>query len=325
MSRRVLIAGHWLGGEPSRRTALAALEEVGEGFTASAPDWEAELVPFGPGAAFAEALGGPECSRYSPIVLPLRGGATAQAGRMARDALDAGLIPVVEGGHSQDVDCGIGFIGGFTGTELSDSSRLERDLPAAIEKARLLLAGRDMIAAASTRRPLLGMASVLAVDPGLNARQEQDRRATALLARILADADGRSLPLAGDPPAATGGRAPGSGAGGGTAAMIGAIGGRIIDTGRLLRGIIALDERLESTDLVLVLEPDLHSPALADAFLDVLSGAASQRALPVVAIGRDSSLSAHERAEWGLNGQFLTEGRIPLRDAGKRIGRTWGR
>lgn len=324
MSRRVLIAGHWPDGEPERRAALAALTEVGEGFAASAPGWDAELVPFGPGEAFAEALARPECSRYAPIVLPDRGGATPEAGRAARLVLDEGLIPVVEGGHSAQVDCGIGFIEGFTGADLSDRSRLEADLPEALEEGRRILAGRDMIAAASTRRPLLGMASVLAVDPGLNARAEQDRKMTALLSRVLADVGTDLLPLAGERPAG-GGRAPGSGAGGGTAAMIGAIGGRIVDTGRLLRGLIGLDELLESADLVLVLEPALHSPSLADAFLDVLTAAASERALPVVAIGRDSSLSAHERAEWGLNGQFLTEGTIPLRDAGARIGRTWGR
>lgn len=324
MSRRVLIAGHWLGGEPACGTALAALTEVGGGFTAAAPGWEADLAPFGPAQVFAEALARPECSRYSPIILPERGGGTADAGRAARMTLDEGLIPVVEGGHSAQVDCGIGFIEGFTGADLSDASRLAEDLPAALEQARRILAGRDMIAAASTRRPLLGMASVLAVDPGLNAREEQDRTMTALLARILADAETRRLPLAGEREAG-GGRAPGSGAGGGTAAMIGAIGGRIVDTGRLLRGLTGLDERLDPAELVLVLEPALHSPHLSDAFLDVVTSAASQRALPVVAIGRDSSLSAHERAEWGLNGQFLTQGRIPLAEAGARIGRTWGR
>lgn len=107
--------------------------------------------------------------------------------------------------------------------------------------------------------------------------------------------------------------------------MVHAIGGRIIDTGLFLRTLLRLDERIADADLVVVFEAKLHSPNLSDAFLDVICDAAVQHALPVVAIGEESSLSAHERAQWGLNGQFITEGKLSLFQAGVRIAQTWGR
>lgn len=326
MTRRVLVAGHWSGGSPASPTALAALEEFGRGFLSSAVHWEVELIPFGPGSAFKEAVKGPGSSRYAPIVVPDDEHGSAWAGRKAREALESGLVPLLEGGHPHTLDCGIGFISSLSGIDVSDSSTLEQTLPRALSTARQILAGRDMIVAASTRRPLLGLSSVLAVDPELNARSVQDRGLTSLLTRLLSCSEEKSLPLLGSRTQSRGaGRIPGSGAGGGVGAMVHAIGGRIIDTGVFLRTLLRLDERIADADLVVVFEAKLHSPNLSDAFLDVISSAALQHALPVVAIGEESSLSAHERAQWGVNGQFITEGKLSLFQAGVRIAQTWGR
>lgn len=326
MKRRVLIAGHWSGGSPSSPTALAALEELSRGFLSAAAHWEVEMIPFGPGQAFQEAVSGARSSRYAPIVVPDDEQGSAWAGRKAREALESDLVPILEGGHPHSVDCGIGFISSLSGIEVSDPSTLEQTLPHALSTARKILAGRDMIAAASTRRPLLGMSSVLALDPELNARSVQDRGLTSLLTRLLSTSEEKTLPLLGTKPQPKGaGRIPGSGAGGGVGAMVLAIGGRIIDTGLFLRDFLRLDERIADAELVLVLEAKLHSPNLSDSFLDVICDAAAQHALPVVAIGAESSLSAHERAQWGLNGQFITEGKHSLFQAGARIAQTWGR
>lgn len=323
MSRRVLVAGHWTGGEPAAPTALAALGAVAEGFVEQAPHWQARIRPFGAGAAFAEALEGAREDSYRPILVPFDAASTLDAGRAAREALDAGLVPVVEGGHCDEVDCGLGFLQGLTGLDLSERAELEAALPEALRIGRDLLAGRDLVAAASTRRPLLGLASVLAVGVDLEARTTQDRALTSLLARALAEGRRPSLPLAGSGAAPAPGREPGSGAAGGAAAVIAAIGGRIFETGPFLRAATGLDAELEDCDLVIVLEPRLHSPSLSDRALDAITGAAAERALPVVALGVESSLSAPERAEWGLHGQFETLGSVGLKAAGARIARTW--
>ncbi|MBF0968576.1 MAG: glycerate kinase, partial [Actinomyces sp.] len=115
----------------------------------------------------------------------------------------------------------------------------------------------------------------------------------------------------------------GSGAGGGVGAIIAASGGRIVPTGVLLDDLLILDKALESADLVIVAEPELASPLLATSTLDSLTSAAAVHALPVVGCTVRSSLSHVERAEWGLHGVFETEARVTLREAGRRIARTW--
>ena len=74
---------------------------------------------------------------------------------------------------------------------------------------------------------------------------------------------------------------------------------------------------------MIVAEPELASPLLATSTLDSLTKAAGTHALPVVGCTVRSSLSHVERAEWGLHGVFETEARVTLREAGRRIARTW--
>ena len=102
-----------------------------------------------------------------------------------------------------------------------------------------------------------------------------------------------------------------------------AIGGRIVATGDLLARLTPLEAQLEEADLLIVAEPELASPLLAESTVDALTNAAATRALPVVGLTRRSSLSHVERAQWGLHGVFETEGSITLEDAGRRIARTW--
>ena len=115
----------------------------------------------------------------------------------------------------------------------------------------------------------------------------------------------------------------GSGAGGGAGAVIAAIGGRIVSTGDLLSSLLGLEEIIDGADLVIVAEPELSSPVLAESSLDCVTRAAATHALPVVAITHRSSLSHFEKAEWGLHGVFETEGSVTLEDAGRRVARTW--
>ena len=326
---RVLVAGAWIGGEPAAPSALAALDAVAEGFTRARPGWEAELLPFGPGRALVEALAQAPAHVFAPVVVGIEEASTRRAGLEARRILDAGLVPVIEGGHSIDVDAGLGFLSGFTGLDLEAGVGLGELLPRAIDEGRAILAGRDLIAAASTMRPLLGLASVLALTVGLDARDDQDRALTALLTRVLAAPARSSLPILGadgTPAESAGpGRLAGSGAAGGAAAMIAAIGGRLLATGDFLLAVEEADARLEGADLLILLQARLHSPELAESPITALSERAARFALPVVALGVESSLSGRERAEWGMHGQFLTGGSIRLEEAGARIARTWAR
>lgn len=323
---RVLVAGHWQGATPSHDpSAVAALGAVGEGFRAERGDWDVDLVPFGPSRAFTEALAGVPGHPWAPIVVEAWEATTGRAGEAALAALHAGLVPVVEGGHTIDVDAGLGFLGALLGEKVTRERVVAGDLGAALVRARRALAGRDLVAAASTTRPLLGLASTMAIGVDLGARPDQDRELTAALVRAYSTVGTghRGLPLAGggdvDPS-----RLPGSGAAGGAAAVVAALGGRIVPTGTFLADTLGLDGRAAECDLVVVLEPHLDSPRLAEALLDSITGAAAAHALPVVALGVDSTLSPHEAAQWGIHGVVTTPaGPEALRNAGSRIAHTW--
>lgn len=328
---RALIAGHWSGrGGRGGLPASAALALFARGFREAAPGWEAEAVPFGPGAAFAEAVSRAPARGLAPIPVGIEEASTRRAGEQVLGALEAGLVPVVEGGHSIDSDAGLGMLSALSGAELAgDAASIERDVPSALDAARRRLSGRDLVAAASTARPLLGMASVMALGVDLEPRPLQDRDITSALSRVFRSAGPArtALSLAGDPaPGRDPSRLPGSGAAGGAAAMILALGGRLVPTGDLLADVTDLGSRLDLADLVVVAEPLLHSPHLADATLDTVTRAAASRALPVVALGSESSLSAHEAAEWGIHGILVVrDSRDALVEGGRRVARTWAR
>lgn len=333
---RALVAGHWSGpGGRGGVPASAALAQVAAGFRAAAPGWEIDAVPFGPGEAFAQAVASSPARGLAPIPVGIEEASTRRAGERVLAALDAGLAPVVEGGHAIDSDAGLGLVSVLSGVDVRPTpASLDEDAARALALARARVAGADLIAAASTSRPLLGMSSVMAVGLDLEPRASQDRGLTAALGRMFRGARPLRplLPVAGEPagPASAAAtdpsRQPGSGAAGGAAAMILALGGRLVSTGALLADVTELGARLDRADLVVVTEPLLHSPHLADALLDTVTAAAAERALPVVAIGAESSLSAHEAAQWGLHGVLTVgAGGDALVEGGRRVARTWGR
>lgn len=229
----------------------------------------------------------------------------------------------VEGGHNSSPDCGAGFLEGLLDVPGIDPRHPEAFADAlTLAQSLVAEAGVDLVCAASTARPLLGLDSVLAVAPDLEPIEAQDTALTAALTQAFAHRPlGRHQLLDGADvhPA----RQRGSGAGGGLGAVIAAIGGRIVATGDLLSSLLGLEEMLDGADVVIVAEPELASPLLAESTLDCVTRAAATHALPVVAITRRSSLSHFEKAEWGLHGVFETEGSVTLEDAGCRVARTW--
>lgn len=279
-------------------------------------------VPFGTGPTFDEAVAALG-SQASFVRVPTQASSSREAGERVADALRNGGTVIVEGGHNSSPDCGAGFLEGLLDVPSIDPRQPET-FADALTRAQSLVAeaGVDLVCAASTARPLLGLDSVLAVAPNLEPIEAQDTALTAALTQVFAHRPlGRHQLLDGADvhPA----RQRGSGAGGGVGAVIAAIGGRIVSTGDLLSQLLDLDDMLESCDLVIVAEPELSSPLLAESTLDCVTRAAATHALPVVAITHRSSLSHFEKAEWGLHGVFETGGSVTLEDAGRRVARTW--
>ena len=317
--RRVVVAGGWDGARPLLPTGVA-LEQIGRGLRAGGDGLDVVLVPFGSGPTFDEAVAACR-SQASFVRVPTEASSTRQVGERVAAALGEPRV-VVEGGHGASPDCGLGFLAGLLGVAESDVSG--EGLGPALTRAEDMLgaSGTDLVCAASTPRPLLGFDSVLAVAPDLNPIEEQDTSLTGNLMQAFAHRPlGRRLLL--EDSKAHPGRMWGSGAGGGVGAVIAAIGGRIVGTGEVLADLTRLGAALTPADLVIVVEPELSSPLLAQSTMDTITNAAAELALPVVAVTVRSSLSRYERAQWGLHGVFETEARITLEEAGRRIARTW--
>ena len=317
--RRVVVAGRWDGARPLLPTGVA-LEQIGRGLRAGGDGLDVVLVPFGSGPTFDEAVAACR-SQASFVRVPTEASSTRQVGERVAAALGEPRV-VVEGGHGASPDCGLGFLAGLLGVAESDVSG--EGLGPALTRAEDMLgaSGTDLVCAASTPRPLLGFDSVLAVAPDLNPIEEQDTSLTGNLMQAFAHRPlGRRLLL--EDLQAHPGRMWGSGAGGGVGAVIAAIGGRIVGTGEVLADLTRLGAALTPADLVIVVEPELSSPLLAQSTMDTITNAAAELALPVVAVTVRSSLSRYERAQWGLHGVFETEARITLEKAGRRIARTW--
>ena len=319
--KRVVVAGRWDGGAPASPTG-EALGAIRRGVAAGAPETTVVTVPFGTGPTFDEAVAALG-SQASFVRVPTRVSSSRETGERVADSLRNGGTVIVEGGHNSSPDCGAGFLEGLLDVPGIDPRHPEA-FADALTRAQSLVAeaGVDLVCAASTARPLLGLDSVLAVAPDLEPIEAQDTALTASLTQAFAHRPlGRQQLLDGADvhPA----RQRGSGAGGGVGAVIAAIGGRIVATGDLLSSLLGLEEMLDGADLVIVAEPELASPLLAESTLDCVTRVAATHALPVVAITHRSSLSHFEKAEWGLHGVFETEGSVTLEDAGRRVARTW--
>lgn len=279
-------------------------------------------VPFGTGPTFDEAVAALD-PQASFVRVPTDASSSREAGERVADSLRNGSAVIVEGGHNSSPDCGVGFLEGLLGAPGINPWQPEA-LADALTRAQALVsdAGVDLVCAASTARPLLGLDSVLAVAPNLEPIEAQDTALTAALTQAFAHRPlGRHQLL--DGPDVHPARQRGAGAGGGVGAVVAAIGGRIVSTGDVLSQLLRLDDLVSGADLVIVAEPELASPVLAESTLDCITRAAATHALPVVAITRRSSLSHFEKAEWGLHGVFETEGSVTLEDAGRRVARTW--
>ena len=312
------ITGYW-GQENDPAPVLRALAQ---GFLAGAPSWEVSSSPFGPGRAFAEAMEGDQ--RFCVLSVG-DGDSLHEAGQRFREVLAEGKVPVLEGGHLQATDGGMSFLEGISGAKRQANESLEAWFARAIEHAQNAVSGREFYAAYSTSRPLFGPSSTLALEPDLSLRDSGDTAFNRRWAELLHKTMRPQLAVSGQSASVVEpGRLPGSGASGGAAAIVGLLGGRLVSDGDFLLHHTDCESFIEASDLVIICEPELHSPALAESSLNLLTEIASRSAIPVLAIGTHSTLSAHERAQWGIHG-ILVDETGNLDALGYRAARTWAR
>lgn len=312
------ITGHW-GQENDPAPVLRALAQ---GFLAGAPSWEVSSLAFGPGRAFADAMEGDQ--RFCVLSVG-DGDSLHEAGQRFREVLAEGKVPVLEGGHLTATDGGVSFLEGISGAKRKANESLEAWFARAIEHAQNVVSGREFYAAYSTSRPLFGPSSTLALEPDLSLRDTGDTAFNRRWAELLHKTVRPQLAVSGQSASvAEPGRLPGSGASGGAAAIVGLLGGRLVPDGDFLLHHTNCERFIEASDLVIICEPELHSPTLAESSLDLLTEIASRSAIPVLAVGVHSTLSAHERAQWGIHG-ILVDETGNLDALGYRAARTWAR
>lgn len=319
----------------TRPNTAQAHEAIGRGIHAHTANVTISTMPFGQGQDFVAA-----CALASPDALiepiPLEMQDAYELGQRVSCAIRAGQKVILEGGHNLDVTLWASFLEGSLGREKGAILRRthhhdqwecdEETARDAIGELYRQWGSRLPIFACSTQRPLVGLSSVMAVDRDLATRQDIDPSHAFAVRRIFLSVREGILPSlnltnhgATDPASL-----PGAGAGGGIAALMATLGAPLHETGQYLSSTLNLVERMKDTDLVVVTEPALHSPALAQACMDSLTTAAAQWGIPVVAIALDSSLSRHELAQWGLHGALLTADTAEaLEHIGQRLAHTW--
>lgn len=228
------------------------------------------------------------------------------------------------------------------------------------ERARGLLAGRGIVLALADTLPLGGMsgagqALTALTDLAPEVIQELDRQACSQ-ASALASGASRGAPGPGALPliqAASGGAdaevgpggqprpsAWGTGAGGGAAMVLRALGARALPGARVAAGLLGLDAAVEDVDVVVTAVGEAYD-ILADSVPEVVGAAASRLALPAIVVAGVSAVPRGELAGAGIVSQYaLTDPGAPggqwfdggaasivqrLEAVGERLARTWSR
>ncbi|WRS29548.1 glycerate kinase [Actinomycetaceae bacterium MB13-C1-2] len=356
----------WLANEPNiegrPEANVRALQGIVEGIRASVDasvgaSLQLRLLPFGPASAFVEALAqdGAISGNFRHIVSGRREASSVGIGSELRDLGDFKGTVLVEGGHSWSHDWGMGLLGALAGEPLLSLDDSSAKLEAAVESARSTLAGRTIVVASSTSRPLLGVGGTGYVAPDLSLRQNyssgsEHEKAISRWAQVLKGASQRTVDalrainltpiesrirteIAGPGPVSPSPVAAavdptlleGSGVAGGSGALLAALGVPIRSTWETLSTLSQLPKLVGEADLIVAVEPHLDSPNLVDSALRKVCALASLDAVPVVAVATQSSLSGPERADIGLHGVSLIRAgtRDPFVDVGRRIAQTW--
>lgn len=300
-----------------RDEAGTAYLDVGAVLGDATGDDAARLAAHGSSAGAGELLAEVVRSGARRVVVGVGPVGVHDAGRGALDAL-ATLLPVGERGG---------------------------DVPATVRALRARLRDVDLLVAAGTETPLVGLHGAGAllsrrsgIDPAAAQRVEQQvADHVARLDEVLADA-GSSLLVSGDQ--RRGSRRPHSGAGGGLALLLAALGARVLPGAAVVAELTDAGPAVDGVDLVLTGTAVLDGAALADGVPAVVGRHALRTGVPVVALGNEVLISRREIAGTGLTAVYPVRDPAPpgrpaaiapggleeaLADRSARVARTWSR
>lgn len=208
---------------------------------------------------------------------------------------------------------------------------------------RRRFAGVDLVAAYDVDVPLLGLhgaSAVTAVTKGATPEQAQGlERALSRWAARVADAGlaGARRDLLAPGAGRGAAQLPGSGAGGGIAFALGALGARLVDGARVVAQEVALQAAVQDSDLVVTGTRTLGGDAVHAGVVPTVAGAAASAAVPVVVLAGEVQLGRREWASAGIAGVYALADRPTqveelqrdpagaLAARARRVARTWSR
>lgn len=285
----------------------------------------------------AHLLGAPEDDAAAALA---EHGGSAGVGDLVAAAIAAGVTRVVLGvGEVAVHDAGAGALRALAGVAAATP------LPEVVAAARAAVAGVEIVVATTTELPLLGLSGAGAATagrPGIDAAlaQRLERGIAGAVAEIEAAAVlPRSL-LAGmhEAPARRLSRAPGSGAGGGVALALAAIGARLLPGAGVVAVETGLARAISDVDLVLTACSVLDGAAIASGVPGAVGGAALTSLVPVVAVAPSVLTSRRDLSGTGVEAVYpLLDPAAPgadvqpeplptaLSQRASRVARTWSR
>lgn len=250
-------------------------------------------------------------------------GSSEGVGALLSAALASGAGRVVVAlGPAAVRDGGAGLLGalglaapalrsGLAGLALLGSGDLD-----ALAGLRARLGGVDLVAACVGDLPLLGPRGVLADVPGvpdvqgqgsIGRAQAAGARYVAELARVVRGVPGTrvALPVLGGAasPVPTG-HTPRSGAGGGIAVAVEALGGRLLPGVEVMADAVGLAGEVVAAELVVVAVTALDGDELHDGVAGVVGRAAREAGVPVVVLAGRVEASRRELAAAGVAGAY---------------------
>lgn len=274
----------------------------------------------------------------------------ALAGRQAREGTTRGLGEVLaaalEATGADDV-----LIAGLARGAVHDGGAGLLDGLGGPRAAFGLMAGRELVLALADDAPLGGMngaGQALTALSDLSAQQAQDldRRACARARRILVELAAPrvgALPVIATPQGTSpmvSVTARGTGAAGGAALVLRALGARALPGPRLMARLVGLASAARRAELIITTAGEVYDVP-ADGLTAVVGSAATELALPAVLVAGRAAVPRAELAGAGIVGVYALEaaggsggawdrggsravaGRVE--DMGRRLARTWSR
>ena len=274
----------------------------------------------------------------------------ARAGREAREGTTRGLGEVLaaalEVTGADDV-----LIAGLARGAVHDGGAGLLDGLGGPRAAFGLMAGRELVLALADDAPLGGMngaGQALTALSDLSAQQAQDldRRACARARRILVELAAPkvgALPVIATPQGTSpmvSVTARGTGAAGGAALVLRALGARALPGPRLMARLVGLASAARRAELIITTAGEVYDVP-ADGLTAVVGSAATELALPAVLVAGRAAVPRAELARAGVVGVYALEeaggsggawdrggpraaaGRVE--DMGRRLARTWSR